>query len=560
MLKKILSFVVITLLFLFLVVFFVPYDKEYKVSEVKSPVHFLIEDMEIFLDGLESFDNTFTVHNSNLAKQNNISEEEAFILGNLSLQWADSLMKNRKVYLKNNVDLIYNKHSYREKFLHSGFCFVNSKPYVENLFFRKIKSVRMGNYKVYDLDTDKVYNPSDPEVRALKNFIVIRKNHLPKSGVKNSNPKVKNPIYEYGEIKIVFADSTSNLKPFRSCSSSVCKEILDNINNAKSSIDMAIYGYSGVYEIEEAIQKAINRGVKIRLVYDVDSKGKNIYPDTDVITNLVPKNPHDGASADSKNIMHNKFYIFDDSVLITGSANLSHTDMSGFNTNSIVVIKSKQIAGIYKKEFEQMYNGKFHTEKEKILNNKINVSGIPIEVYFSPKDKAITSAVLPLIRSAKKYIYIPTFVLTERRVAEELIKAKARGVDVKVIIDALSASNIHSKHNLLRANKLSVKTENYAGKMHSKSIIADDKYTIIGSMNFSYSGENKNDENLVLIQDETITKFYKKFFLEQWNKIDDKWLNFDPKSEGFDSIGSCYDGIDNDYDGTVDSKDIACIK
>ena len=79
-------------------------------------------------------------------------------------------------------------------------------------------------------------------------------------------------------------------------------------------------------------------------------------------------------------------------------------------------------------------------------------------------------------------------------------------------------------------------------------------------MNFSYSGENKNDENLVLIQDETITKFYKKFFLEQWNKIDDKWLNFDPKSEGFDSIGSCYDGIDNDYDGSVDSKDIACIK
>ena len=48
--------------------------------------------------------------------------------------------------------------------------------------------------------------------------------------------------------------------------------------------------------------------------------------------------------------------------------NLSHTDMSGFNTNSIVVIKSKQIAGIYKKEFEQMYNGKFHTEKEMILN------------------------------------------------------------------------------------------------------------------------------------------------------------------------------------------------
>ena len=31
--------------------------------------------------------------------------------------------------------------------------------------------------------------------------------------------------------------------------------------------------------------------------------------------------------------------------------------------------------------------------------------------------------------------------------------------------------------------------------LHSKSMLIDDKYTIIGSMNFSNSGENKNDEN-----------------------------------------------------------------
>ncbi len=61
--------------------------------------------------------------------------------------------------------------------------------------------------------------------------------------------------------------------------------------------------------------------------------------------------------------MHNKFYIFDDKVLITGSANLSHTDMSGFNSNSIVVINSPLVAAIYKQEFEQMFEGKFHTEK-----------------------------------------------------------------------------------------------------------------------------------------------------------------------------------------------------
>ena len=81
-----------------------------------------------------------------------------------------------------------------------------------------------------------------------------------------------------------------------------------------------------------------------------------------------------------------------------------------------------------------------------------------------------------------------------------------------------------------------LKTENYAGKMHSKAIAVDDKFLILGSMNFSYSGENKNDENVVIINNSAATKFYKEFFLYQWQKIPDKWLKFSPlatKTDGF---------------------------
>ena len=108
-----------------------------------------------------------------------------------------------------------------------------------------------------------------------------------------------------------------------------------------------------------------------------------------------------------------------------------------------------------------MFLGKFHNDKSLKSKQKFSVSDIDMEIYFSPQDKSITNAVLPLIRGAKKYIYIPTFVLTEKRVTEELIKAKQRGVDVKIIIDALNASIKHSKHNELRAGGIPVKTENY---------------------------------------------------------------------------------------------------
>ena len=110
----------------------------------------------------------------------------------------------------------------------------------------------------------------------------------------------------------------------------------------------------------------------------------------------------------------------------------------------------------------------------------------------------------------------------------------------------------------MRQGGIAVKTENYAGKMHSKSLVVDDKYTIIGSMNFSNSGENKNDENMVLISDPSIAKLYKNIFIHQWNKIDNKWLVLNARAEGKDSIGSCSDGLDNNYDGLTDMHDPAC--
>ena len=89
-------------------------------------------------------------------------------------------------------------------------------------------------------------------------------------------------------------------------------------------------------------------------------------------------------------------------------------------------------------------------------------------------------------------------------------------------MDAVNASIKHTKHWELRNAKIPVKTENYAGKMHSKSMIVDDEYTIFGSMNFSNSGENRNDENFLVIKNEQIAKAGKDFFLYQWNKIDNK--------------------------------------
>ena len=403
MLKKKLSIVFVVLLFLSIVFVIEPHDKLYRVTEVLSPSSFELDSEKFVIKDLSTFDSKFTERNKVLSKNLGITENEAFILGNLAKYWASDLMKGRTVYKKSD-DLIYFKYSYKTKFMHSGYCLIDSKPYSQKAFEKRLSSVRNTKYKVMDIVSGDVFDIADSRVKTLKEFIIIRKNHVPKESKTLQIPAWNKQKIEQGDLKIYFADFTTNLKPDRSCSSAICKEILNNINGAKKTIDMAIYGYSRTPEIETALEKAVNRGVKIRLVYDLDSKGSNIYPDTKVITNLVPDNKNDGCSEEYANIMHNKFYIFDDETLITGSANLSRTDMSGFNTNSIVVLKSKEAARIYKQEFEQMYSGKFHNQKVSAHNKNLILSEVPVKIYFSPQDKAVSNCVIPLIKNAKKYI------------------------------------------------------------------------------------------------------------------------------------------------------------
>lgn len=559
MLKKI-SIGFVILAFIVLSVLLSMRDKISTVVEVYSPTEMSLVDGSFVIKDFESFDSYFSIQNEKYAESLGITKEEAFILGNLAKYWAINLMSGREVFVANE-DLIYDKRSYKTKFFYSGFCLQNEEPCSEKNFQKQLKKVRNTKYKIVDLDTEIAYGFDNKNIYNLKNYVLVPTSNVSKNfsqATQKTHLKSQSQKLEYGKVGIFFADSSTKTKPDRECSSDICKEILSNINSATKSIDIAIYGYSRVPEIESALSLALSRGVKIRLVYDIDSDGKNIYPDTSVIASIITENNTDAKSIYSKNIMHNKFYVFDNRITITGSANLSHTDMSGFNSNSIVVIDSEEVASIYKQEFEQMYNGKFHREKQFFRKNEVNLSGISMKIFFSPQDKTVTNALLPLINNAKSYIYIPIFVLTEKQIAESLIKAKNRGVDVKIIIDALSASNRHSKHETLRANGVLVKTETYAGKMHSKSMIIDDEYVVVGSMNFSNSGNNYNDENLVLIKDKNIAKFYKEFFLSQWSKIDNKWLKFNAKAEGKDSLGSCFDGIDNDYDGLVDFNDSAC--
>jgi putative transposase len=204
-------------------------------------------------------------------------------------------------------------------------------------------------------------------------------------------------------------------------------------------------------------------------------------------------------------------------------------------------------------EFNQMFY-------DKKFSNKKNINEYPnIKTeYFSPKSNTYEKAIKNLIENSKEYIYIPIFYLTHKDLANELINAHNRGVEIKIILDASAARNKYSMHKSLREAGIKVKVENFGGKMHAKSIIIDDKYFVSGSMNLTKAGVIKNDENTLVLENMVLTKQYKEYFLTLWKKIPNTYLYKDPNPESFESINSCFDNIDNDFDKKIDLDDELC--
>lgn len=342
---------------------------------------------------------------------------------------------------------------------------------------------------------------------------------------------------------------------------------------ATQSLNMAIYGVQKESWFLSHLKDLKQRKVRLQAVVDQDRgivgewKPENFtYKDTvllkEILTarRVVPDQGQDG-QVRAGTIMHNKFLTADYRWLWTGSTNVTHTCLgSEYNANASMLIDSPELAAIYNREFAQMFEGlHFSIFKEEVETEPTirYGDGTEVSVYFSPKGQAIESGVLPFIEQAQKTIDIGMFYLTHQAVVEALGLAVERGVRVRMISDAVAAAHPSSKVKELRNLGVQVRVENWGGKMHMKSAIADHKHVIMGSMNWTEAGNRKNDENtLVIRNNDRLARQMAAYFESLWTTLER--VTYDARAESLYSINSCYDGVDNDHDGQVDAKDSGC--
>jgi phosphatidylserine/phosphatidylglycerophosphate/cardiolipin synthase-like enzyme len=309
------------------------------------------------------------------------------------------------------------------------------------------------------------------------------------------------------------------------------------INRAKYTVDIAQYDYSaynskGVGEFATAVNNAYARGVKIRWIHDGSAPNSGL--------NLLNSNiPTLGSpTGGNYNIMHNKFIVIDvnspdstEAIVWTGSADWSN-EMNNEDYNNNLSLQSKQLALAYTQEFNIMWGdtvpggkpnttlSKFGPYKTSVTNHTFTIGGSTVELYFSPTD-SVNKQILAHIATANTDIYSAMYAFSETSDATAIVNTVKLGAYAASIIDQYSLQ--YGSFSIL-SNYLATNATIYSGNYiyHDKYLIVDpsnpcsDPQVLTGSHNWTATANSTNDENTIIIHNDTIANLYLQSFAQDF--------------------------------------------
>lgn len=134
-----------------------------------------------------------------------------------------------------------------------------------------------------------------------------------------------------------------------------------------------------------------------------------------------------------------------------------------------------------------------------------------VNVCFTPPS-GCGSLIAQAIARAKESIFVQAYGLTSDMIIHQLKSAHARGVKVRILLDGGNLSDNMDIFEQFKKLGIVVYYDKMPGIAHNKVMIIDRKKVITGSFNFTRAADNRNAENVILIDDSNIAKLY----LQNW--------------------------------------------
>jgi phosphatidylserine/phosphatidylglycerophosphate/cardiolipin synthase-like enzyme len=166
--------------------------------------------------------------------------------------------------------------------------------------------------------------------------------------------------------------------------------------------------------------------------------------------------------------------------------------------------------------------------KKTIIFGLIFVIGIVIGFSISSSssvevlnDGDLFPTLLKEINSADESVHLIVFEIDNdddptKELIDALVRAKEKGVDVKIVTDG-ALFNHKENYDYLVNLGLDVKSDTNELVTHNKLVIIDSEKVIVGSSNWSYHSLVKNHESNVLITNSSIANEFEDYFQEVWD-------------------------------------------
>lgn len=154
-----------------------------------------------------------------------------------------------------------------------------------------------------------------------------------------------------------------------------------------------------------------------------------------------------------------------------------------------------------------------------------------LKVLFSP-DGGCTEAIVDGLGKARTSIDVQAYSFTSAPIAEAVAKAFARGVKVRVVLDKSQRSERYTSATYLANHNVPTWIDTKHAIAHNKIILVDGRTIFTGSFNFTKSAEQKNAENLLMIEGDP--KLYAQYLanFEEHLAHSEKYDGLDKSSPG----------------------------
>ena len=275
-------------------------------------------------------------------------------------------------------------------------------------------------------------------------------------------------------------------------------------------------------EIHDILRAKTEQGVEVRLLFDDFGCMKTLPSYYEYTLRQEGIQAYRFARVSAKvssvhnNRDHRKICIVDGRVGFTGGVNIADEYVNrkmrfGYWKDGGIMLRGNAVAGLMKQFLSGWdftvktvsdYAKYLRTVTPALYNDGgyyIPFGSGPAPIYHRPSGK---NAFLNLINQARNYLYITTpYLIIDYDLTESLCNAALRGVDVRIITPGIADKKIvkiMTKSAYPYLMKAGVKIYEYLpGFIHEKTLVCDDKYAVIGTINLDYRSLVHHYENAV---------------------------------------------------------------